>query len=453
MQSIQHLLRKFFLLSIPFLILGCAHSIPSSTQHQKLPFVGSMSVEKFTFPNGLKLLVVEDHSSPTFAYQTWFRVGSRDEQVGHTGLAHLFEHMMFKETKTYKDGEFDKILERAGAEGENAFTNRDYTAYVQEMPKNKLELIVKLESDRMVNLIVNEKAFKTELEVVQNERRFRNENSPDGLMYQDIFGVAFQKHSYRWPVIGYEEDLNRMNAKDATDFYKAFYSPNHATIVVVGDVSALEVYKLVEKFYGDFKSQNDPTNTIENEPPQTQARHKTLKLNTQVQKIMMAYHVPEITHPDIPALTLLSSILAGGKSSRLDRVLVDQGITTSIDIFDLDDKDPSLFIFFASMQKGKRATQAEAAILKELERIKMGPIPVDELERAKNILLAEFYDKFGNAKERASFLGHYETVSPGFNTGIEILNKISRLTAQDIQTVTKKYFGPKNRTVILGVQK
>jgi zinc protease len=457
MQLNERSLRSFFLVSFFMFfcaaIFGCAHLSSTQSQHQKLPFIGSLEVQKFTLPNGLKLLVVEDHSSPTFAYQTWFRVGSRDEKVGYTGLAHLFEHMMFKETKNYKDGEFDKILERAGAEGENAFTNRDYTAYVQEMPKDKLELIIQLESDRIANLLVDEKAFKTETEVVQNERRFRNENSPDGLMYQDIFGVAFQKHSYRWPVIGYEEDLNRMGAKDAMEFYKTFYSPNHATIVVVGDVSTQEVYKLVTRYYGHLKPQAEPVHAIVSEPPQTKARHKTLKLNTQVQKIMMAYHVPEITHPDIPALTLLSSIMAGGKSSRLDRALVDSGLTTSIDIFDLDDKDPSLLILFASLQKGKLATQAERTILREFEKIKQGTIAADELERAKNILLSEFYDKFGDSKEKASFLGHYETVSPSFRTGIEILEKISRLTAADVQSAAKKYLEPSNRTVILGVQK
>lgn len=431
---------------------SCA-SNTATMKNERLPFVGSHEVQRFVLPNGLKLLVVEDDSSPTFAYQTWFRVGSRDEKVGYTGLAHLFEHMMFKQTKNYKDGEFDRILEANGAEGENAFTSRDYTAYVQELPKDKLDLIAKLESDRMVNLVVDQKAFKTETEVVQNERRFRNENSPDGLMYQEIFTTAFQKHSYRWPVIGYEEDLNRMNAPDAMEFYKSFYSPNHATIVVVGDVKANEVLRVVKKYYGHLKPIQPVVSNIEAEPLQTEARRKTLKLNTQVQKIVMGYHVPEVTHPDIAALTLLRSILAGGKSSRLSRALVDTGITTSIGAYDLDDKDPSLLIFSANLQQGKKAEQAEQIVLKEIEKLKKSTIGGSELERAKNILTYEFYDKLSDPSEKANFLGHYETVSDSFQTGLNILNRIAGLTEKDVQLAAEKYLNPKNRTVILGVQK
>lgn len=434
-------------------LLPACSSIPAGTKHEKVPFVGSLQVERFVLPNGLKLLVVEDRSSPTFAYQTWFRVGSRDEKVGYTGLAHLFEHMMFKQTKTRKDGEFDRILESNGAEGENAFTSRDYTAYVQELPKDKLDLIADLESDRMVNLVVDEKAFKTETEVVQNERRFRNENSPDGLMYQEIFSLAFNKHSYRWPVIGYEEDLNRMSAKDAMEFYRNFYSPNHATIVVVGDVNAKDVLKVVTKKYGHLKPQNPVPATIEAEPAQSRPRRKVLKLNTQVQKLMMAYPVPAVTHEDIPALNLIRTILSGGKSARLNRALVDTGIATSIGGYDLDDKDPSILIFVSNMQKGKSAEQAERIVLREIEKLKSTLVSDSELERAKNILSYEFYDKLNDATKQANFLGHYETVSSSFRVGLDVFNRVAKLTPQDVQAVARKYLDPNRRNVLLGVQK
>ncbi len=435
------------------LLSACATSSPAKKENSKIPFFGSMAVERFTLPNGLKLIVLEDASSPTFAYQTWFRVGSRDENVGYTGLAHLFEHMMFKGTKNLPEGQLDRVLEQAGAEGENAFTSRDYTAYVQELPKDKLDLIVKLESDRMVNLIVNEKSFKTEREVVQNERRFRNENSPDGLMYQEIFGVAFNTHSYRWPVIGYEADLARMSAKDAEEFYRSYYAPNHATVVVVGDVKSADVLAAVTKAYGKLEAKATPEKKIPAEPPQTAPRHKTMKLNTQVEKIMVAYPVPEVTHADIPALEVMRTVLAGGKSSRLSRALVDGGITTSIDTFDLDDKDPSILIFIANMQRGKRAANAERILLREIESFKNTLVSPAELERAKNSLQAAFYDSLSSPSGRANFIGHFETVATGLETGVNLFSKIGNVTAAEIQTVARKYLKPDARSVVTGVQK
>jgi zinc protease len=237
-----------------------------------------------------------------------------------------------------KDGEFDRILEAAGAEGQNAFTSRDYTAYIQELPKDKLELMARLESDRMVNLLVNDKAFKTETEVVQNERRFRNENSPDGTMFQELFELAFTKHPYHWPVIGYQTDLDRMSGKDAVEFYKSFYSPNHATIVVVGDVTPAEVMKVVEKHYGNLPAQQAPVRTLEEEPAQTSARHKILKLNMKTEKIIMGYHIPSIQSQDMPAIELLQALLGGGKSSRLHKALVDKGIATAVEVYSMGSK-------------------------------------------------------------------------------------------------------------------
>ncbi|MBC7386753.1 MAG: insulinase family protein [Cryobacterium sp.] len=451
----KSIVRRLFALSlIAFALLSsCASTSDLEKNSQKVPFFGTMEVSRFTLPNGLKLLVLEDASSPTFAYQTWFRVGSRDEDVSYTGLAHLFEHLMFKGTKGSPEGIFDRTLERAGAEGENAFTSRDYTAYVQELPKDKLELIAKLESDRMVNLVVNDKSFKMEREVVQNERRMRNENSPDGLMYQEIFGVVFKQHSYRWPVIGYEEDLNRMSSLDAEKFYSSHYSPNHATIVVVGDVKAADVLKTVTKYYGKLAAKTLPEKNIPVEPEQSAPRRKILKLNTQVQKLMVAYPVPSVVHEDIPALEVLRTVLTGGKSSRLYKALVDSGVATSADTYDLDDKDPSILIFMANLQSGKKASAAEDILLKELEKFKREPISQLELDRAKNVLQAQFFESLSSASEKANFLGHYETVSESFRTGADIFNRIGSVTATQIQAAAIKYLNPSSRNVVMGVQK
>lgn len=452
--KIQNPLKRLVVLAFLSLVFaGCSSVGKIEKEGARLPFFGSMEVHRFVLPNGLKLLVLEDSSSPTFAYQTWFRVGSRDEDVKYTGLAHLFEHMMFKGTKNLPEGQLDRILEQAGAEGENAFTSRDYTAYVQELPKSKLDLIAKLESDRMVNLLVNETSFATEREVVQNERRMRNENSPDGLMYQEIFGVAFQKHSYRWPVIGYQEDLARMSANEARAFYQNYYAPNHATVVVVGDVKAAEVLRTVVNYYGGLKARQLPEKIIPREPEQVSPRNKVLKLNTQVQKLMVAYPVPAVTHEDIPVLQVMRTVLTGGKSSRLSTALVETGVMTSIDTYDLDDKDPSILVFIGNLQRGKKATQAEAIMLAEIEKFKRAPISQAELDRAKNSLQAQFYEGLSSPAEKANFLGRYETISDNFRTGVDIFSRIAAVTATQIEAAAKKYLVPNSRSVVMGVQK
>jgi zinc protease len=425
----------------------------SAPQEETVPLAGKFKVQRYLFANGLRLLVVEDHSSPTFAYQTWFRVGSRDEAVGRTGLAHLFEHMMFKETKNMKEGEFDRLLEGSGAEGENAFTSRDYTAYIQELPKDKIELIVKAEADRMVNLVINEKSFKTEREVVQNERRFRNENNPDGLMDQELFSLAFTKHPYHWPVIGYQEDLNRMSAQDALKFYHSYYSPNHATIIVVGDVNPNEVQSLVEKYYGHLPKQDSPPHVILPEPEQKSARAKQLKLNMQLEKLFIGYHVPALSDPGMPAVSVMQNILTGGKSSRLHRALVETGIASSVNSYDFEDKDPTLFVIMVNLQKGKHASDAEKIVLREVARLSQERVPQPELERAKNKLNFSFYQGLDSNFEKAYFLGHYESIANSFEAGLRHQKKIQAITAPDLQSIAKKYLNPQNRTVITGVQK
>jgi len=433
-------------------LTGCAGLKPAPTAETK-PLVGTFQVNKFVLDNGLRVLVVEDHTSPTFAYQTWFRVGSRDEIPQYTGLAHLFEHMMFKETKHLKDGEFDRLLEAAGVEGENAFTSRDYTAYIQELPKDRLELIAELESERMINLMVNDQAFKTETEVVQNERRFRNENSPDGMMYQELFELAFTQHPYHWPVIGYQADLDRMSGKDAVSFYQSYYSPNHATIVIVGDVDTEQVIKTIRKFYGKIPSQFAQTHPIAVEPAQESARHKTLKLNMKTEKLMMGYHIPAVQNEDIPALNLLQSVLSGGKSSRLHRALVETGIATDAGSYGMEDKDPSLFLITSNLQDKKSAAHAESIILKELSRLAQHPIGEKELEKAKNNVSFQFYQGLDSSYEKARFLGTYESIANQFEAGLDIQNRTLKVTAPELQAVVKRYFQPNQRSVITGVPK
>jgi zinc protease len=458
--------QRFKILALLVLLTGifssCSHT-PTGTNGEaesaglpkvnaeQVPLVGAYKVNRYLLSNGLRLLIVEDHSSPTFAYQTWFRVGSRDEVVGKTGLAHLFEHLMFKATANHPEGEFDRILESAGAEGSNAFTSWDYTAYVQELPKNQLDLIAGLESDRMRNLIVNDQSFKTEREVVQNERRFRTENSPDGTLFQELMGLAYEKNSYHWPVIGYAADLDAMTSQEPRDFYKAYYSPNHATVVISGDVNSDDVYQTIKKFYGAIPAEETPAHQITPEPEQTSPRRKTLKLSIQVEKLLMTYHIPNVLSSDIPALDVLQAVLAGGRSARLDRALVDTGITSDVGAEAMDMKGPGIFVITANLQKGKHSAQAESVILRELKRVADHGVSDAELTRTKNQEDFGFYDTLSNNSQRANFIGKYESIAPNFEEGIKNHQLIREVKSADVVRVTLKYFNPKARTVVIGV--
>lgn len=432
---------------------GCAGKISRNGSEEVVPLVGTFQVHRYSLKNGLKLLVVEDHSSPTLAYQTWFRVGSRDEVPNYTGLAHLFEHMMFKGTTTHPEGEFDRILEQAGTEGLNAFTSRDYTAYIQELPKDKLDLIASLESDRMVHLVVDEQSFKTETQVVQNERRYRTENNPDGMIEQEIFGLAFKTHPYRWPVVGYQADLERMSGDDARRFYQSYYNPAHATVIVVGDVESEQVLKIVQKNYGSLPTISAPVHILEQEPVQKQPYRKNIKLNIQIEKLMIGFRVPPLVGHEIPALEVMASVLTSGKSSRLHRALVDTGIASSVDSYNPGEKDPSLFLISVNLQKGKRAAQAEEVVRRELLRLQKEPIPEREIERAKNKQSFDFYTGLSSNYQKAKFLGYFETVAGSFEKGIEIRKQIQAVTPAQLQEVARAFFVPNNRTVLTAMPK
>jgi len=418
-----------------------------------IPFIGDFKVHRAQLPNGLKIMILKDRSSPTFAYQTWFNVGSRNEVRGKTGLAHLFEHMMFKGTSTHPDGQFDALLEQAGVEGENAFTSNDHTVYIQELPKDGFDLITELESDRMVNLIVNDQSFKTEREVVQNERRFRKENSPEGTIYQTLLETAFNEHPYHWPVIGYEQDLNVMNAKDAREFYELYYSPDRATVVIVGDVDPEAAYRKIEKLYGGIAPKRSPDAPIAAEPEQTAQRRKRLELNVEVEKLWMAFKVPSTNSPENPVFEAIQGLLSEGKNGRLNRALVDAGIAASVSSGSFAMKDPGLFLIEADLQKGKSAVLAETVILRELERLKTQAVSVEELNRAKNVMRFRFLERLSTTSGKANFIGQCETALGSIERGIELQNRIYDLTPEQIRETSTHYFNTSRMTVVTAVPK
>ncbi len=427
--------------------------VESEGRFEVIPFAGNFKVRRTVLENGLKVLILSDRSSPTFAYQTWFNVGSRNEIPGKTGLAHLFEHMMFKGTSTHPPGEFDALLEQAGAEGENAFTSNDHTVYIQELPKDGFDLISSLESDRMVNLVVNDQSFKTEREVVQNERRFRKENSAEGTIYQTLLETAFTEHPYHWPVIGYEQDLNVMDARDAREFYERYYSPDRATLVLVGDVDPDHALRKIEKTYGAIPAKNIADAPIRPEPEQVAQRRQKLELNIEVEKIWMAFKVPSANSPDSPALEALQGILSEGKNGRLNRALVDAGIAASVSSGSFSMKDPGLFLIEADLQKGKSALLAETVILRELERLKNNPVNGDELKRSKNVMRFRFLERLSTASGKAHFIGQSESAFGSLEAGIELQNRIYDLSPEQVRDAAKRYFNTPQMTVVIAVPK
>ncbi len=441
------------LIFVLFLLVstGCSQADLKS-KNEAIPLFGSMEAHQYDFNNGLRLIVVEDHSSPTFAYQTWFKVGSRNEEPGKTGLAHLFEHMLFKRTQSYGDGDFMKKLEAVGVEGLNAFTSQDYTAYIQKLPKKYLELIVKLESERMQNLIVDQKAFETELAVVKNERQMRSENSPDGRVYEALMTTAYDKHPYSWPIIGFEKDLASMKPEDAKEFYQKWYSPNQAVIIVVGDVNRRTVLKTVDQYYGKIKPSTIEPLQIPTEPPQKKIKTKKLKLNVAYEKLVLAFHVPSVNHPDAPVLEVIQAILSDGKNSRLTQRLVNTGIATSVSTGSFQTMDPSIFTFFIDLQKGRRASEAERIVLEEIEKLKKDLVSNSELKKAKNLVRFAFFTGVDSSYSIGRFIGSFEIRTGSFKNGVKLYQEaIPRVTAEDIKRVVKKYFNPSQRTAITGV--
>ena len=283
------------------------------------------TVHEYKLANGMKVIVKEDHRAPVVVSQVWYRAGSMDELNGTTGVAHVLEHMMFKGTKAVPAGEFSKQIAAAGGR-ENAFTSRDYTAYFQQLQKSKLALSLKLEADRMHNLVLSPKEFAKEIKVVMEERRLRTDDKPQALVYEKLMAAAYQAHPYHHPIIGWMNDLENMTADDARDWYRRWYAPNNATLVVVGDVKPQEVLKLAERYFGKIKPVALPQRKPQAEPEQRGIKRVTVKAPAKLPYLAMGYHAPALRDPDKDwepyALEVLAGVLDGNASARLNQALV-----------------------------------------------------------------------------------------------------------------------------------
>jgi zinc protease len=397
-----------------------------------------------TLGNGLKVIVKEDHRAPVIVQQIWYRAGSMDENIGVTGIAHVLEHMMFKGTKNVPVGQFSKRISAAGGR-ENAFTSNDYTAYFQQLHKSKLPLAMQLESDRMRNLHLTETEFSKEIKVVMEERRMRTDDEPHALMNEKLMAVAFQEHPYRTPVIGWMNDLQTLSVNDAKTWYKNWYVPNNATLVVAGDVKASEVFALAQRFYGGIPARSLPARKHFNEPPQLGVKRIVVKAPAQLPQLVMAYHAPSLRDPEKDwqpyALQILAGILDGNASARLNKILVrEKQLASDVGAeYDATSRGPSLFMLEGTPSEGKSVMEIEEGLREQIAVLKRDGVSEDELKRAKAQVTASEVYKLDSLFYQAMQIGQLESMGLSYKTIPLILKKLQAVTAQQVQDVAREF--------------
>ena len=413
----------------------------------------SADTHEFMLNNGLKLIVREDHRAPTVAHMVWYRAGSMDEVNGKTGVAHVLEHMMFKGTHKVKAGEFSKLVAAVGGR-ENAFTSRDYTAYFQQVEKSKLDEVIRLEADRMSNLNFDDAEFLKEIQVVMEERRLRTEDNPSSLLNESLMATAYMSSPYRHPVIGWMNDLQNMKPADARDWYRSWYSPNNATVVISGDVDPKQILKAVEKYYGAITAHELPVRKPQIEPVQKGMKQVQVKAPADSAQLAMAWKVPrlepgKLDDPEPYALELLTAVLDGYDNARLNRTLVKQEkVVNDVGVgYDMISRGPELFLISVSIAKGKTVSQAQASIRKALDELKQKGILESELKRIKvRILSDQIYKRdsnFGQAME----IGTAEMAGFSWRDIDYMLEKMQTITPEQVQAVAKKYLIDEGLTI------
>jgi zinc protease len=400
-----------------------------------------------TLDNGLRVLLLEDRRSPIVTVQVWYRVGSRNEARGATGIAHFLEHLMFRGTARYGSGLFARLVERNGGQY-NAFTSQDVTSYYVNLAADRLDLVLELEADRMHNLLLDPKIIASEREVVIEERRTRTEDDPGGALGEEVSATAFRAHPYGQPIIGWPTDLQRITPEEIRAFYRAYYVPNNAMLVAVGDFEATEVLGKVKATFGPIPRGAEPPTVLAVEPPQSSERRVRVQRPAQLPIVYLGYPVPNQTSPDAAALEVLSVVLSGGRASRLYRDLVHERQLAVVAGGDYSyfSLDPNLFWFWATPLPGQTAETLEKELLSHLERLKREPVSEVELARAKNQIEAGFVFQEDSIHRRASLLARFELIG-GYALKDRYLGAIRAVSAADVQRVAGAYFQDDKKNV------
>ncbi len=405
-----------------------------------------------TLANGLRVIVQEDRRAPTAVHMVWYRAGSMDEVDGTSGVAHVLEHMMFKGTKNLRPGEFNKRVAAAGGR-DNAFTSLDYTAYFQQVPSARLGEMMALEADRMVNLVLDAKEFEQEIKVVMEERRLRTEDNPQAQVHEKQMAAAFQAHPYRRPIIGWMNDLENMTVADARDWYRRWYAPNNAYVIIVGDVSQDEVFRLAEKHYGKIPRRALPGRKPQLEPAQVGIKRISVMAPAKLPYLSMAWKVPVLRELDKDrepyALEVLAAVLDGHEGARFARNLV-RGSEIAVSAgagYDATVRGEALFVVSGTPAEGRRVAELEAALRAEIARVAREGVSAQELERVKTQTIAAQVYKRDSMMAQAMEIGRFEAAGIHWRDIDTLLEKIRSVTAEEVQAVAKKYFDDATLTV------
>ncbi|WP_273150622.1 M16 family metallopeptidase [Methylophaga thiooxydans] len=412
-----------------------------------IPSLTFADVSEFELDNGLKLIVKEDHRAPVVVSQVWYKVGSSYEHNGITGISHVLEHMMFKETKNLKPNEFSQIIAENGGE-QNAFTGRDYTAYFQKLHKDRLEVSFKHEADRMRNLVISEDELLKEREVVAEERRMRTDDNPKSMLRESFNATAFVNSPYHHPVIGWMSDINHYQADDLRAWYQKWYAPNNATVVVVGDVEPQAVLALAKKYFAPLKPEQIATLKPQIEVEQKGIREIKVKAPAELPYLMMGWKIPVVATASESnawepyALEVMAGILDGGNSARFAKELVrEQQVATSVGAGNsLFSRLKDMFMVAGTPANGKTVDELKSAVIEQIERIKNEPVTQQELDRVKAQVVAEAVYERDSVFYQAMQIGMLETIGLDWKLSDQYVENVNAVTAEQIQAVAKKFF-------------
>ncbi|MBI4517623.1 MAG: insulinase family protein [Deltaproteobacteria bacterium] len=403
-------------------------------------------VREQVLPNGLKLLLLEEHKAPVAVFQVWYRVGLRNETLGRTGLSHLLEHMMFKGTEKVGPEEYSKIIQRNGG-NTNAFTTQDYTTYFATMASDRIGVVNELEADRMAHLQFQEDLFAPERQVVMEERRLRTDDSPVAALFEAISAAAYTAHPYGWPVIGWMEDIRQSRLADLKEYFQQYYTPNNAVVIVAGDFDTAQLAAAIEKAFGAIAAGSPPPPVRAVEPPQQGERRVTVRREAQLPFVGLAYHVPNLHQPDAAAIEVLAGVLAGGKSARLYRELVYRRrlAREANGSYEYTSKDPGTFTLYAQPLPGKTPAELERALLAEIKKLQSKPPSEREVEKAKNGIEAGFVFAQDSLFYQALLLGQYE-IAGDWRLIDQYLPRVRAVSAEDVRRVAATYLIADNLT-------
>jgi zinc protease len=410
------------------------------------------TVHEYALENGMKVIVKEDHRAPIVASQVWYKVGSSYEPDGITGISHALEHMMFKGTQNHKPGEFSRIIAANGGD-ENAFTGRDYTAYYEVLAKDRLEIALELEADRMRNLRLPAEEFAKEIEVVKEERRLRTEDQPTALTFEQFSAVAYRVLPYRNPVIGWMNDLQNMKVEDLREWYRLWYAPNNATLVVVGDVEPEQVLGLAKKYFGPFKAEPTPQVHTLREPPQRGVIRTLVRAPARQPYLLLGYKTPVVGTSEEEwepyALEMLAAILDGGDSARLSRNLI-RGREIAVSAgagYSAFSRFSAMLVMNGIPRDGHTVEELEAALRQEVARLREEPVTEQELDRVRAQVVAGEVYQLDSVNYQAMQIGLLETIGLRWQLLDEYVERINAVTAEQVQAVARKYLVDDNLTV------